>query len=522
MTEEIAWIAEFDYQRPSGVAETLHLSRGAVRPMPASDPDRPNQKYRNRLVEVPSYQTRALSDPSTLGGSIGTGNLTVSNADGALSYLRDCRPVAVRVWRGVSGRPLVAWRQIAAARPGPLRWEIGSGDQAGRVSIPILDARADLEDAILDATYAGTNSGATGYEGEVGGIKGQTKPIALGDLTDAHVPGVWVNQPASVAQLHDGADAGPMAAVTAIWDRGGNAQLTALSDRTGSAFDTAALTSTQYVTDLVRGYCRIGGTLGAQPTFGLRGAAAAGDTAPSILRWLLTRRGHGTRIGASLAAWAAPAKVGVWLEQPSSYREAWDPIAASAAAWVLPDATGQWQVGTLAAPLGAPVLSLSERKIKELSVADATIAQPVWKVTVRWGRIYRTFARNDLAAVVIGTAAETRLAEEWRSAVAKSQAVKTLWGDQAREITIDTALRSEADAEALAAQLLALFGPRPDGSPRQLLRVATEMTDPLLDLAHGQEVALSYPLEGLTGSWAVWGKRPAAPDDHLIELELFG
>lgn len=521
MTDEIAWIAEMDYRRPSGVAETLYLSHGAVRPMPPSCPDRPNQKYRNRLVEVPSYQTRALGDPSRLGGSIGVGNLTVSNGDGALSYLRDCRPVAARLWRGLSGRPLADWTPVASCGAGVLRWDIG-GEQVGRLTAQLLDARADLEDPIQDGTYSGTNSGATGYEGEPGGIKGQAKPLALGDLTDAQVPGIWVNQVARVAQLHDGAGAGALAAVTTIWDRGGAAGLTLSADSTGTVFDAATPSSTQYATDLTRGYVRIGGTLGALPTFGLRGAAAAGDTAPSILRWLLTRRGHGARIGASLAAWTTTAKVGVWLGQPNTYREAWDVVAASAAVWVLPDAAGMWQVGALAAPVGAPVLALSERKIKEISVADATIAQPVWKVTVRWGRLYKTFARSDLAGALVGTAAEARLAEEWRSAEAKATAVKAIWGDQAREITTDTALRSEADALALANQLLTLFGPRPDGSPRQLLRVAVEMTDAVLGLAHGQEVALSYPLEGLTGSWVLWGKRPAAPAEHLIELELFG
>lgn len=520
MTAARTWMFEIDWTRPSGAVETLRVSYGDIPRFPASCADRPHAKSSPRIVEVPSYQTRIHADASRLSGDLGVGNLTLSNADGALSIYRDCAPLAVRGWWGVPGTPLAEWTSIVSGRPGTPRWDLTSRTP-GRLSLPLYDLRADLEDDIQPNQYAGDAVGNTGYGGDAA-LKDQPMPLALGDLSNAHVPAVWANAQAKVAQLHDGA----MSALTGIYQRGGAAGLSLLSDSTGTTFDATAPSSApaQYATDLARGYVKIGPNLSGDVTFGLRGAVGAGDTVPLALAWLLTRRNPAAVIGPELTALASTAKVGAWL-RGGSYRAAWDLIAASDLVWCLPDALGVWRAGRLALPTGATVLTLAERQVRDVTVSDPALAWPAASVEVQWGRRYKTFDRNSMAGTLVGTAAESDLGQDWRTATWPSAAAKaailTRWSG-ARTLKVQTALVDGAAAQALAQALFTLLGPRADNTPPLPLRVVAPLTPALMALRLGRdEVRLRWPADGIDDDFVVWGVRPFAPEPHLIELELF-
>lgn len=110
--------------------------------------------------------------------------------------------------------------------------------------------------------------------------------------------------------------------------------------------------------------------------------------------------------------------------------------------------------------------------------------------------------------------------EATRSAVAADPAVKTLWGDAAGDFTVNTALREIADMAALAARLLAAFGPRGDGDPKMSLAVTVKMTDALLALWPGQMVHLAYPREGIDADMMLLGV--TILDRHRLKLRLWG
>ena len=85
---------------------------------------------------------------------------------------------------------------------------------------------------------------------------------------------------------------------------------------------------------------------------------------------------------------------------------------------------------------------------------------PVWKVTLRYRRHWAVQSGSELANCV-ATARRTELAQEWRTVTAENASVKTK-NLLAAELTFDTLLVDEADAQAEAARLLALYGVRRD------------------------------------------------------------
>lgn len=514
----LVYLVELAVVSPAGVASTLYLSYPAVRPFPPGDPDRPNQVYEPRLIEPANVEISLYGDMSAGVGDIGGGALVIANGDGRYSYLRGYAVRSVDIRAGTDGQAWAQFSPVFAGSGGVPEVDVSTRNPS-RVTIAVSDARAVLEAAIDTGTYAGTNAGAAGYEGTADDLKGRPKPLALGDLSTANVPAVPVNVAGRVFQLN----AGAIQSVGTLYDRGGAAGLTLLGDYAGAAFDAAAPSSTQYATDRARGLLKLGGTLGGELTVDFLGSNAGGyaDTAPPLIRRLLERRGvPAGKIGGSFAAVTAPAKVGLWTgaEAPPA-RELVDTLCRSMLGWCVPDALGVWQLGRLEAPIGTPALTLGADELLELEADRFGVGVPAAEVRVLWGRNYRRMSKNEVAGAV-ATSQPARLAfleSEYRTAKWTSADNLARYGLAAPTLEIETALRLEVDAVALAAAWGALFG-----VPRQAYRVTVALTAEVRALGLGGLVSLSYPPLGISGLFRLVGWRPTAPKIHLATLRLWG
>jgi hypothetical protein len=505
------WLAEIGLTRPNGAAETLYICDGGLPPFSGDDADRAYQIYRQRLAGPPSWSVGVSADLTRLAGDVAGGELVILNGDGAYSYVSGCAVGGVIVKRGYEGLPWAAWTAVVSGKGGVAKASL-SGRQAGRVSIPIGDLRDAMADPVDSAVYGGGNVGAVGYDGTSDDIKGAGLPLCLG--RPRNVAPVAVNAVSRAFQY----DAGPAGGGNALFDRGDAANMTLLATGSSAAFDAASPGATQWIDDPSRGLLRLGGALGGDLTLDPIGRSAAGLTAGTAARWLATRRGVGS-IGADLAAWAGPA-IGAYWPQSPSYAEAVELMARSDGGWIVPDGLGRWRFGRLG-DVPAPAAMIGEYRVMDIGVDDPDLAAPVWKVTVRGARNHAVASSSDaIGAASKSTAREAWLREEWRSAVAVNPAIKTIWGDAAREATIETALVNISDMEALAARLLAALGPRPDGTPKRSLAVTVEMTDALLALSPGQTVHLTYPREGIDDDMLLLGV--SISDRNKIKLRLWG
>jgi len=515
----MAFLVELDHTAADGSdARTERWSDTAVRPFAETDPDRPGAEWDERLIDPPTVTQEIGIDPTRDGGQT-YGALALSNADGALAGLYGRKLVEVRCYYGpaeatafsafrlwLHGRPTLPERSVSAARP-------------GRLLIGVYSLLLDLQDEIHTDRYTGANVGSAGYEGS-SEDKDRVKPLAWGDLTGAHVPAALANAVARVAQTsalgHDGA--------VTVFSGGGNANLTWLTPQTGALFDAATPSATQGIEDRPRGLVRIGGSLTGAWTLGFRASAAASCGAAAVIRALLTRRGSGT-IGATLTAPPAGADptVGLWLPDAATYATTLQSLTRSIGGWLLPDTAGTWQLGLLSDPAaGTPAVEWTADDVVAVEPDDRELTRPVWEVTVRWGRLFKTFTRSDLAQSLWDTDEEKRLGQQWREVVRSAPATKTVYGTDARKLTVETQLRTEGAAIALAERLLACLGTRADGKPRESWSVTVEATDAHLALGLGGVARFGFSPHITAANFLIRRVRPAQPRRSLITFGLWG
>jgi len=517
-----AYLVELTLTSPGGDPVTVGLSDVPVRPFPSSDPDRPGQGYLPILAEAPVITRDAFIDLTRGAGGLGRGELSAANAEGDLTAFRGHAVTAIDVRWGPVGGAWADYVALLAARGEAARFAV-STEQPSRVTIPLFDERAILEQNAARATFAGTNTGATGYESTPDALQGQGKPEAWGDLSRAHVPAVWANAVRQVAQLHNG----PIDALLTIADRGQDAGLVNAGDFSGADFDTLMLNTGAYATDKGRGLVLIEAGLSGPVTFTLRGDAAGGfvDTVPALMKRLLQAWGvPASRIGDSFDALDAPQRVGVWVQGTEPRRQILDLLCRSIGAWCLPDALGVWQIGLLRPPQGTPLDTWTEHDLVAIATGDPAIEVPAWKITVRYARNLTPLRESDIAPALTDPASAdhdpelvAELREPWRRVVWQDDTIKAAW-PTAREITVDTALVERADAQVLLDDVLVPF----HGVPRQELELVRELTPAALGRALGDEIRVDYPPQGIDAGMILTSIAPAAPDRHLVTFKAAG
>ncbi len=516
---ETAILVEVDLVSPAGAAVTLRFCDRPVRPFPSTDADRPNLTWDDRLAEPPTFRRALFEDIMALTPSVAAGAMTLSNADGGLDAYKGHAWNEVRVWRWTEGTAFSAAVGLLNGLCGQPAYD-HSSRQARRVRVNLYDFPAELEQAIQGTLYSGGNDGVSVfYEGYADGLKGRPKPIAYGDLTDAHLPAIQVNAGAYVFQLGDGALQGS----EAIFDGGAAAGYADEGDKSNAVFDATTPSAASYITNLTRGLVKINGSPVLGLTFGIKGASAGGyvETVGPIAAKLLAKAGvPGGRIGASVAALSSTAKVGVFASEAINAGELIGWLARSCLTAILPDRAGVYQ----AYPFGPPAVSadaaIGEDQVLAIEADDAGMA-PIGEIRVGWGRIWTTFSTGELKASVRNTSEAERLAEPYRWATLTDATVKARFPRAWRTLSIETALRSEADAQALATSLQTLFGLRADGTPRRIWRVTVSQIDGLA-AELGDTVALTYPPLSLNDNYVLIAEEPMRPRRDQAVWTLWG
>ncbi|PZR32297.1 hypothetical protein [Caulobacter segnis] len=495
-----------------GAVQTLRFSDRAIRPMPPTDPDRPNTVWSPRLNDVPSIRRALVDDMASLAAGWGVGTLSLLNADQALTTHRLDTWGEIRVYRWTEGTPFAAAHQLFSGRAALPTFD-RSARAANRIEASFADPRVELDAPLQVNLYAGTGGLAGGAE-----LKDRPKPLAYGDLTTAQIPAPKVNVATGVYQLHDGA----IDAVTGVFDRGDNAGLISDGNKVGAAFDAWAPAGAHYATDIGRGLVKINNNPIGATTFGLRGESGPYvDTAGPIMARLLARLGvPAGRIGASVAALPAAAPVGVFDQSGVQGRDVLGQLARSALAALLPGRDGVWQAVRLAPPKAIPNFTVLEQDVIDL--AEDLAPLPAGVIRVGYDRVWSTFSGAEIAPALLGTAAAVRLEAEYRYAVLEDATAKARGPGAWRTLQIDTALRAQADAEALAASLKALFGLPADGEPRRQWSLVVEATDAVMAVPLGATVRVIYPPLGLDKRLLLLGEQPLKPRRDQTTWTLWG
>lgn len=512
-------LVEVDVVAPSGAATTLRFSDRPIRPFPPSDPAAANIAYDERIIEAPSLKRALFDDLASLSPGLGFGEMVLVNADRALDAYQAHAWGEMRVYRWTEGTPRQAAQPVLKALCGQAGFPVTTREP-GRVRTPIYDYRAELEKPLQAAVYAGTN-GQAGvlYEGSADALKGRRKPMAWGDLSDAHLPAPQVNAAICAYQLNDGAVLGPIS----IFDRGAPAGFITDGDFAGAAFDAHAPAAAHSATDLGRGLVKWNGQTVGQVAFGVKGASGGGyvETTGPILARLLARAGvPPERIGGGVAALPNASTVGVWVENEDARTAvAW--LARSAPAAVLPDRLGVWDAYPFGPPKAAPDHVVQADEILDIE-DDPTAPAPAGEIRVGWGRIWAGYRQGDLAPGLAGTEAVERLTTEYRWATLEDAEVKARHPRTWRKLEIATALRRREDAEALAVTLKALFGLSPLGEPRRMRRVTLELTPERLAARLGATVELQADQLGASGRYLLLAEEPMRPRRDLMIWTLWG
>ena len=510
-------LCEVDIASPAGAASTLRFTDRAIRPLPPGDSLRPNVVWDDRLITPPSLRRALFEDLASLSPGFAFGSMTLSNADRALDAYQGHSWGELRVWRWLDDQPFATALRVMTglcAQPSFTR----STSRTGQVTVSVYDYRVELDGPFMPITFSGMN-GVAGYlyEGTADGLKGKPKPLMFGNVADAHLPAPQVNAGQRVHLLNFGPIGAPQ-----IFDRGAPAGFTYDGDFVGSDFDGHTPPAAGFSSDLGRGMVKINGSPVGTVTFGAVGGPTGrpyAEAAGPIIGHVLDQAGvPAERVGASVAA-ASSAQVGAWVSEAATARDlvGWLSLALPGSA--LPDRNGVWQIARLAPPKPAPDYVLTDADVISIE-ADDTAPAPVGEVSVGWGRIWTTFRAGDLAPSLRGTAAEERLANEYRFAKVEDLSLKARYPRTWRKLQVSTPLRLEADANALADSLKALFGLRTDGRLRRMWKVTVELTPERLAVALGATVRVTSA--GVDDLFLLVADEPLRPRRNQMVWTVWG
>jgi hypothetical protein len=424
-----------------------------------------NQHFAERLKEAGSYDRSMFSTGTTQGQiSVGAGYLEIVNNDGELDQLRnryafDGYPLRIqsvpRIQPKYSDAVLVFAGTVEQVE---LSW--------AKATVRIRDRLTALDVEHQDVLYAGSTvaGGMNEAEGLPDDLKGKGKELAYG--APQLVPATAANPFDSIFGL--GADG--LEAVEEVRDRGVLLTPTGTNYANIAALRGASIPAGQYATALALGLVRTGskpvGQLTARPVEKTAGGAR---TAAQIARRMLLRSGlvEGVDfLATDIAALDAlnPAPVGYWMPpEDQTTLTAVQKVLGSVGATIVPDRLGVFRILRFDAPSGYPDLFLSTAEILEgnggrglqlLATGDEGRGVPAWRVTVQYARNWYVMNRSELDVATTETF-KAFASQEWRTAIAEDITVRAV-NRLASDLTYETYLTEEADAQAEAGRLLAL------------------------------------------------------------------
>lgn len=451
--------------------------------------DTPGSQLFPAALKQPLTFTRSILAGDRLGEmQTGWGEVVLDNTDGAYDYLIggyaiDGRSITIR-----AGAPSESYDNFITVFDGVASdWRTTESEMI----VKIRDSGARLEVPVLPTTYAGSG----GAEG-TSDFAGKRKPRVYGRCLNISAPLVI---PTSLAyQINDG----PISAVTGCYVRG--SALSAGADYGSlAALLAATVAAGTYATCVAAGWARIAYASSSeigQVTWDVHGDSTGGyvETTAGIVRRLIGAAGIGSAEtdAATFAAVdaAQPAPVGIYFEPDAetTVSEAVRALTGGIGGWAGFSRQGLFQIGIVSAPEGTPVVSLDRVDIVDIERLElpSGIWPPPWRRRVRYARNWTT-QTTDLAGIVT---ADRRawLAEGYRTAEAAAPSVASDHPLAQDPDPVESYFADEADAQAEAARLLALYR-----VPRSLYRIS--LAQALLDRDIGEVISVTFPRWDLTG-----------------------
>ena len=464
----LIWDDSTDWLDDGTQIRTLHVSSHSFVTKPSDTPA--NTLYDGRISDAGSLARSILSGNGPLGrSSVSYGFIELANAGGLdpwLAYSFDGRAFTLKEI-SAKGKPVSTAQTIFR---GTLAG-VESSDARKNLRLKIRDRLSELSVPLLTERYAGTTvSGVVSAdptmsdlaEGDTD-IKDQLKPRVYGRVTN--LPAVWGNKFNLLVQF----SATPVESIT-VYD--GGVPLDYHGDYPViSSLINVTLDPGEYATCLNQGIARLGGT----PALGvtadvIEGVNSSDRTVGQIALRLLGDMGIDDddidlESFFDLDAFN-DAEVGVYVTGETSTLDIIGQVLESIGAAIVPTTQGQFQVIGLSAPLASQVSG--EITIRDI-VDGATFAfgvggeqegVPVWSVALNYGRNYSPMSDGQIAGVVSLTD-RLRLSTATMQEVAKDQTIKTAH-PLSQQLTVDSLLSSQTDAQAEAARRLALYGVRRD------------------------------------------------------------
>jgi len=435
------------------------------------------------------------------------GNIEIHNADGALdelvTYAVDGR--AVRVLFGPAGGAYGDFTVIANV--------LATGWEADDIIARVLlrDLSFALDQPLQRTLYAGTGGDEGGEE-----VKGKPKPLCFGRARN--ITPVLIDPARLIYQWHDGAGL----AVDGVYDRA--AALTASGSDVAdyAALAAATVPAGNYTTANAVSMFRLGSTPAGLVTADVRGDANPSyvDAIDTIALRVLTARAGLRSSLIDTATWAAlgaaaPGEMGIYIgeQETPTTNDVINRLVGSVGGWWGASRAGLLRAGRLMDPADeTAALPLDQYDILTLEPEATPI--PRWRQRVAY-RPNWTPQQTDIAPGVTPERRQFLVGPE-RVEPATDETVRTrrLGADDPPPLT--SFYDAAADAQALAAALLALYSP-----DRRIFRATVKRLGYLLDL--GQCISVTWPRLGLGAgrNFIVIGIREEADRDETV-LRLWG
>ena len=407
-------------------------------------------------------------DPASTAVPLTVGSLTLVNEDGrydqlASEYSPDSR--SVRVLTGRRGYdasrgylvdpPLSGLTQIFGGLAET--WRVSEG----RLEVPLRDGAAWLERPYQASTYAGTGGLAGSAD-----LAGQTLPRARGGTTADPIRSVQptlVDAANRIYQYNDG-----QGRVVQVYE-GGAAVFAAAGDTTD--LYSGSTPAGQYRTDNSRGLFQLGSTAAGPITADVVGhfpVAGAASLLANVARLMLTEdmaTPGGLIEVSSFGSSTIPARRVGWYwpsGDQSTAAEAISQVLRGAGGKWAPRRDGQLRLLLLAAiPADAtPLRSFGPAQIVDLR--PNWLTAPLDPPAYRWRVGYRRNHAVQTSGLNAGLSDEQRreAGQEWRLGVWSSADVLAAYTRPSNPDVVSTALLIEADAQAAAQEIGALWGVR--------------------------------------------------------------
>lgn len=207
---------------------------------------------------------------------------------------------------------------------------------------------------------------------------------------------------------------------------------------------------------------------------------------------------------------ALPYTVGLYLNDSTDLLTALDKLMQGIPAWHSFTRTGTFRIGEFALPTGTPDIALSDMEARD--VKGSSYEKLIWSQSILYDKNHTVISQP---AGAVSQAQRAWLSEEYRTAKYADSGIQGVYPLADEADPLSTCLITQADASAVAAKWVSLFG--------QLRRQYSFKVPLSLEYELHQEVEFKYPKYGIQTGFK--SRLISITEDYTnkkIELVLWG